>query len=385
MTEPASCAEATEITCEAWTPIASALLGNVDWLPGAYGLPPLRGQLRVEPEDFLVEEVLGFEPDGEGQHRLIHIEKRLLNTSEVADALAQVAGVARHAVGYGGRKDRRAVARQWFSVDLAGREEPNWHAGLAALLADRLRILAVVPHRRKLRIGTLAGNRFQLHIRNVQGDREAAEARWQQIMACGVPNYFGPQRFGEGGSNVSRALAWFAGGRPPRRSQRDLLLSAARSALFNQLLAHRVKDQSWDVARIGDVLQLAGRGSWFVYGPDESADEIAARIRDGELHPTGPLCGAGESAADGAVRALENGLVATYPELAAGLARVGLRHDRRALRVFPREDRFCWQDSGLMLSFTLPPGAFATTVVKELLHPDGPDDASLSNHGVALD
>lgn len=385
MTEPAACGEVKESACETWTPIAPALLGNVDRLPGAYGSPPLRGRLRVEPEDFAVEELLGFEPDGEGQHRLIHIQKWLLNTSEVADALAQVAGVARSAVGYGGRKDRRAVARQWFSVDLAGREEPEWHSGLATLLADRIRILAVAPHRRKLRIGTLAGNRFHLHIRNVQGDRGAGEARWQQIMACGVPNYFGPQRFGEGGSNVSRALAWFAGGRPPRHSQRDLLISAARSAFFNQLLAHRVMEQSWAVARIGDVLQLEGRGSWFVYRPDESADEIAARIRGGELHPTGPLWGAGESPADGTVRALEHGLAKIYPELAAALAHVGLRQDRRALRVFPRDGEFCWQDSGLMVSFTLPPGAFATTVIKELLQPDCPDDAASSGHRVALD
>jgi tRNA pseudouridine13 synthase len=353
-------------------PIDSACLGEVDSLPGAFGLPPLRGALRLMPADFAVEEMLGFEPDGSGQHRLIHLQKRELNTAEVADALARLAGVARSAVGYGGRKDRRALTSQWFSVDLAGSEEPDWTQGLAETFGDRVRLLAAAPHRRKLRIGTLTGNRFRIRVRGVSGDRTAAEARWAQILAGGVPNYFGPQRFGELGDNVRQALAWFAGERLTRRSLRDLLLSSARSALFNQLLAERVREGSWKQAERGDVLQLDGRGSWFVFGINDAPDDIAHRVDEGDLHPTGPLWGAGEPATGERIGVLERSLSVAYPELAAGLVRFGLRQDRRALRVMPRDGRLLWQEDDVELTFALPPGAFATSVLKELLQAPAP-------------
>jgi tRNA pseudouridine13 synthase len=349
-------------------PIDPACLGEGESLPGAFGPPPLRGALRLVPADFAVEEMLGFEPDGSGQHRLIHLQKRELNTAEVADALARLAGVARSAVGYGGRKDRRALTSQWFSVDLAGRDEPNWAKGLAEIFGDRVRLLAVAPHRRKLRIGTLASNRFRIRIRGASGDRAATEARWAQILAKGVPNYFGPQRFGERGDNVRQALAWFAGERLSRRSLRDLLLSSARSALFNQLLAARVWEGSWDRPEYGDVLQLDGRGSWFVFGINDAPDDIAHRVDEGDLHPTGPLWGAGEPATGERIGVLERSLSTAYPELTAGLVRFGLRQDRRALRVMPRDGQLLWQGDDLELTFTLPPGAFATSLLKELLH-----------------
>lgn len=367
MSEAAPSASASAATCTTLTPIDAARLGEVGSLPGAFGPPPLRGVLRLAPADFAVEEMLGFAPDGSGQHRLIHLQKRELNTAEVADALARLADVARNAVGYGGRKDRRALTSQWFSVDLAGREEPDWAQGLVEAFGDRVRLLAVSPHRRKLRIGTLTGNHFRIRVRDVSGDRAAAEARWAQIMASGVPNYFGPQRFGERGGNVRQALAWFAGERLSRRSLRDLLLSSARSALFNQLLAARVGEGSWNRAELGDVLQLDGRGSWFVFGAHDVPDDIAHRVDAGDLHPTGPLWGADEPATGERIGALERSLSAAYPELTAGLIRFGLRQDRRALRVMPRNGQLLWQGDDLELAFTLPPGAFATTVLKELL------------------
>lgn len=348
----------------------AARLGDVASLPGAFGPPPLRGALRLTPDDFVVEELLGFEPDGDGQHRLIHLQKRELNTAEVADALARVAGVARNTVGYGGRKDRRALTRQWFSVDLAGREEPPWAAQLAALFGDRVQLLAVAPHRRKLRIGTLTGNRFQIRVRQVSGDREAAEARWARLLQEGVPNYFGPQRFGEQGNNVRQALAWFASGRLARRSMRDLLLSSARSALYNQLLAERVREGTWDRSERGDVLQLDGRGSWFVFGDDEDPGDIVRRVAQGDLHPTGALWGGDAPPTAGRIGALEAGVAAAYPELAAGLVRFGLTQDRRALRVIPREGALDWTQDDLALSFTLPPGAYATCVIRELVQTD---------------
>lgn len=351
-------------------PLDAARLGEVASLPGAFGPPPLRGALRVTPDDFVVEERLGFEPDGDGQHRLIHLQKRELNTAEIADALARVAGVARNAVGYGGRKDRRALTSQWFSVDLAGREEPPWAVELAALFGDRVQLLTVAPHRRKLRIGTLTGNRFQIRVRQVSGDRAAADVCWARLLTEGVPNYFGPQRFGEQGGNVRQALAWFASGRLARRSMRDLLLSAARSALYNQLLAERVREGTWNRAEPGDVLQLDGRGSWFVFGDDEDPGDIARRVAQGDLHPTGALWGKDAPPTAGRIGALEVGVAAAYPELAAGLARFGLTQDRRALRVIPRDGAMDWTQDALAISFILPPGAYATCVLRELVQAD---------------
>ncbi|MCR6685311.1 tRNA pseudouridine(13) synthase TruD [Pseudoxanthomonas sp.] len=335
-------------------------------MPLAFGAPLLMARIRSAPEDFRVEEIDGFEASGEGEHLLLTIEKRGMNTGFVAGLVARWAGVAEHAVGYAGLKDRHAVTVQRFSVQLPGREAPD----LALLEQDGLRVLAQARHRRKLPRGALAGNRFVLALRQLSGERAAIEARLAAIAARGVPNAFGEQRFGHGGGNVGKALAMFAqGARGKRmgREQRSMLLSAARSALFNRVLAARVADGSWERGLEGEVWALSGSRS--VFGPEPWSEALQSRLDAGDIHPSGPLWGRGTLRSEGACRERELEALADDESLALrdGLERAGLEQERRALRIRPDDFAWRWEaDDALVLSFALPPGSYATAVLQQL-------------------
>jgi len=328
-------------------------------LPRACGEPPLTARLRASIEDFQVEEILGYDPDGAGEHLLLWVEKRGANTDWVARELAKFAGVPPVAVGYAGLKDRHAVTRQTFSVQLAGRSDPDWstfpHAEVTVLAATR--------HSRKLKRGALRGNRFVLVLREVEGDRAQAESVLQRIAAHGVPNYFGEQRFGREGGNVAQARAMFAGRRVDR-DKRSMLLSAARSQIFNQVLAARVERACWDTPLEGEVWSLAGSRSWF--GPEPFSDALAERLARGDIHPSGPLWGQGEPPTQGDAGALEREIGAAHGDLVAGLAAARMDQERRPLRLLPGHLRWRWLDDAMELSFELPAGAYATVVVREV-------------------
>ncbi|MGN6113634.1 MAG: tRNA pseudouridine(13) synthase TruD [Luteimonas sp.] len=264
-------------------------------LPQAHGAPVLSARIRVAPEDFRVDEIDGFEAEGSGEHLLLTVEKRGMNTAFAAKLIAQWAGIDEAGIGYAGLKDRHALTTQRFSVHLPRRIAPD----TAALEAhEGLRVLGATWHSRKLPRGALAGNRFALRLRGAAGARDAVDARLQAIAARGVPNYFGEQRFGRDGDNVGNALAMFAG-RRVARAQRTHLLSAARSQLFNRVLAARVEAGSWDAALEGEVWMLDGSRS--VFGPLPFDDALAARLAAFDIHPTAPLWGRGElRRADGA-------------------------------------------------------------------------------------
>lgn len=342
-------------------------------LPTAFGGAVLTATFRSAPEDFLVEEIAGFEPSGGGEHLLLTIEKRGMNTAFAAKRIAQWARVPEMAIGYAGLKDRQAVTRQRFSVHLPKKIAPDI-AGLAftdATSGESLRVLDHAWHSRKLPRGALAGNRFVLVLRNVAGVRTAIDERLQAIAAQGVPNYFGEQRFGREGDNVAKALAMFSG-RRFGREQRSLLLSAARSELFNRVLAARVRDGSWTGLRAGSPLEgevWALEGSRSVFGPEPFTDALASRLAGFDIHPTGPLWGRGGLRSTGEVAAIERAAVGGRDgeALQAGLEAAGLAQERRSLRLRP--SGFGWRWPGpdvLELSFELPPGAYATALLAEL-------------------
>ncbi len=329
-------------------------------LPYACGTPPLTARLRVSLEDFQVEEILGYDADGAGEHLLLWVEKRGANTDWVARELAKFAGVPPVAVGYAGIKDRHAVTRQTFSVQLAGRTDPDW----STFPHPEVKVLAATRHSRKLKRGALRGNRFVLVLREVQGDRVKAEEVLQQIAARGVPNYFGEQRFGREGGNVARARAMF-GGRRVDRNQRSMLLSAARSQIFNEVLAARVERDQWDTAMEGEIWSLAGSRSWF--GPEPFSDVLAERLARGDIHPSGPLWGQGEPPTQAEAGALEREVGAVNHDLVTGLTAARMDQERRPLRLIPGHPRWRWRDdTTLELSFELPAGAYATVVMREL-------------------
>lgn len=329
-------------------------------LPCAFGLPPLVARLRSTTDDFVVEEILGYDADGAGEHALLWVEKRGANTDWVARELAKFAGVPQVAVGYAGMKDRHAVTRQAFSVQLAGKPDPDWSAFPHA----EVRVLAATRHSRKLKRGALRGNRFVLTLRDVAGDRSEAEKVLQQMVMRGVPNYYGEQRFGREGGNVAQARAMF-GGRRVDRDKRSILLSAARSQIFNSVLAARVDQDTWDAPLDGEIWSLAGSRSWF--GPEPFSDTLAERLARADIHPSGPLWGQGEPPSQDAVGELEREVAMQWRDLADGLAAARMDQERRPLRLMPGDLRWNWQDeSSLTLSFELPAGAYATVVVREL-------------------
>lgn len=327
--------------------------------PRAFGAPVLRAAIRTAPEDFFVEEDLGFAASGAGEHLFLVVEKRGANTHWVAQQLARWAGVAPMGVSYAGLKDRHAVTRQAFTVHLPKRQAPP----LDGLQHPDFTVLSHDWHARKLPRGALRGNRFELRLRGVEGDAAAIDARLAQIRDRGVPNAFGDQRFGRGGGNLDQARAMFAGRRVPRET-RSILLSAARSAIFNAVLAERVLDGSWEQGRDGEVWMLDGTHS--VFGPEPLTDTLQARAAALDIHPTGPLWGEGEPRADADVRRLETDVAARHADLVAGLVDARLKHERRSLRLPVRD--LAWRHDGpdLVLGFRLPAGAYATTVLHAL-------------------
>ena len=242
--------------------------------PRAHGDPLGSAVLKAVAEDFRVDEVLGFEPDGGVAHRLVLVEKRGVDTLHAARLLARAAQVPPRDVGFAGLKDRHAVARQWFSLP-APRQPVDW----AALNDDRLRVCRDEPHSRKLRRGALRGNRFHLRLRDCSVDEQQLSQRVAKLAEAGVPNYFGPQRFGRDGDNLRSVTAWLERGELPRaREARAFVYSSARSLLFNQVLAQRVRAGTWATLLPGERVNLAGRNSWFVADAiDETLLERLAR------------------------------------------------------------------------------------------------------------
>ncbi|MGY6277943.1 tRNA pseudouridine(13) synthase TruD [Methylomonas sp. MgM2] len=331
-----------------------------EW-PCAFGGPAGSGEIKTEPDDFVVEEVLPFAPEGSGEHVFLQIEKTGENTEYIARLLARHAGVRQRDVGFAGLKDRHGRTQQWFSVWLPGLVDPDW----SLLENPGLKILAAVRHARKLKRGVLAGNRFRIRIRNWQGDSAACERQLQAIKNNGFPNYFGEQRFGHHGRNVENAVAMFQGARV-RREQRAIYLSAARSYLFNSILAERVKSQTWNQAIPGDLMQLNNSHSFFQAQTVDTA--LNTRVETGDVHPTGALFGKGKLPADTKALTMEQRIIAHYSELTDGLLKSELEADRRALRVMPQH--LAWQfgnDQTLSLSFTLPAGSYATALLREIV------------------
>ena len=335
---------------------------NLDWAY-AYGPPSAVATIRQTPEDFFVDEVMGFEPDGAGQHLMVHIEKRNTNTEWLARQLARITGVPSMDVGYSGLKDRNAVTRQWFTIDLAGKDAPDW----SLLDSDEITILQSVPHSRKIRRGTHRGNFFRLILRNIEGDRSDIELRLSQVAKRGVPNYFGEQRFGRDANNLQMAAALLDGTiKVKNRHKRGLYISAARAYLFNSVVSRRVDMGYWDQAIDGDLFVLDGRRGFFT--TDAIDESIMQRVCAGEIHPSAPLWGKGERGSKDMAQQVENNALLEMGGWQEALKKYRLEMQHRAVRLMVRELVWNWfGDNELQLEFYLARGAYATSVLRELV------------------
>ncbi len=345
--------------------------------PRARGEPQATGRLRAVPEDFVVEEDLGFLPDGDGSHLLLKVRKRNANTGWVAQELARGLGCQVRDIGFAGLKDRRALAIQWFSVPAT----PRALAAAPTLTNPEFAVLETHRHRRKLPRGALAGNAFTIRIRDYSGSAAQLRERCESIRRSGVPNYFGPQRFGREAGNLARLLAVASApedsrARPGRPDA--FVLSAARSLIFNALLGERVRQGSWDALSVGDVANLDARGS--VFPVEAVTAELSERLAALEVHPTGAMWGAGEPMSKGEVLALEHRVALQLTAAARFAVEAGLRQERRSLRLTVRDLAWEQDSDGAVLRFWLRSGSFATAVLREIL-----GDRSATQEDVVVD
>jgi tRNA pseudouridine13 synthase len=333
--------------------------------------PDLGGQLRCRPEDFLVDEVPAYGPDGTPEaHLLLVLEKRGWNTEDALCEVARQLGVPRPEIGCAGLKDRHALTRQWISLPAAAGPR------LGSFQHPELRLGEARPHGHKLRRGHLRGNRFEIVLREPRGSLPEALAALRERVAGleaqgGLANLFGRQRFGRGGANFERGLALLQGGRRPRSG--DLALSALQAAVFNLILLRRREQGLLGLVLAGDLLRKRESGGLFIC-EDPVTDQ--ARLDAGELVLTAPLPGARQRQGPpgSPSRELEDECLARLGLERGAFAALGkkLPGGHRDLFV-PLEGFAACEEPpagglgpGLRLRFTLPAGSFATRLLVEL-------------------
>jgi tRNA pseudouridine13 synthase len=322
------------------------------------------GKIRCVDEDFVVDEVPAYPAAGHGGHLFVRFEKRGLTTREAVTHLANALGVNPRDVGVAGQKDKHAITTQWVSFE---RVEPD---AALRLEVPNVRVLAAVPHPHKLRTGHVRANRFELIIREAT-DLDAAREVIAHLSDEGVPNYYGEQRFGVGERNVARATAMLRGDmRPPRdRFERKLLMSALQSSLFNNWLAQRVSERLYARPVLGDLLRKENTGGLFIN--QDNADALR-RMQAWEVSATGPMFGASMRRAEGEAALREQAVFersGLTEEMFAAHAKSG-EGTRRAARVRLRDCEIERIELGLRLRFELPTGAYATTVLREVMKTD---------------
>jgi len=338
----------------------------------------MRAHVKAQPQDFLVDEQLGFDCSGDGEHVWVFIRKTGINTAEAAQRLARAAGVSIRDVSWSGLKDRLGVCRQWLSLQLPGRATPDF----TSALSPELQIERIERNSRKLRRGSHHSNAFVIRLRNLQVSDDAVDfpTAWsaleqalQRVQQQGVPNYFGEQRFGF--DNINKAQAWFLKQyRPQNPVERGLLLSVARATIFNAVLSERVSHATWNQYLDGDVMNLDGSASVFL--PEHVDETILRRLAELDIHPTGPLWGQitpRTLSSVGACADLETRVAADYPLLATGLLKHQVDAARRSLRLSVQALHYRLLENqsplgpDLELSFVLPAGTYATAVLHDLI------------------
>lgn len=339
-----------------------------EW-PHSLGPPQTMGVIRQCPEDFIVEEIPRVQPEGEGSHLWLWVEKRSANTDWVARELAGASGCQQRDVGFAGLKDRHAVTRQWFSIPVTA----TTVAGIENAVIDGVRILDQRLHGRKLKRGTLKGNRFQLRIRDLGGESGQLNERLEVVRVKGVPNYFGPQRFGHEGRNVAQGFKLLSANARLKRNKKSIYLSAIRSFLFNQVLAERVRLGTWNSMMNGDLAMLDGTQSIFLGElPDPDIEDRCKRL---DIHPTGPLPGDGGTQPLAEAAELELAVMRNWPDLQQLLLQQRVQASRRSLRLCPAGLEWVFAGGDLELTFELPAGAYATTVLREILNVAAADNS----------
>ncbi|NNG01751.1 MAG: tRNA pseudouridine(13) synthase TruD [Desulfobacteraceae bacterium] len=326
-------------------------------------LDGIGGQLKSEPEFFQVEEILPYAPCGEGEHVFVVLRRKNLNTMDVARQIQRVLGVNATDVGYGGRKDKWAVTTQTFSIRIS----------LSVPLSDIQNALSDLPveilelkrHGNKLKIGHVSANRFRIIITDCVPDAlERANTVAQRLKENGIPNFFGEQRFGEAYRNLDRGLALFSTRKKSRRRSDVFLVSAVQAALFNAWLAQRMGRGEFSEMLPGDVAKKTDTGGLFTVS---DVEEARSRLHQGAIVYTGPIFGYKMMSAGETAGGIETGLLASFGMTPLDFKPLRAKGTRRPAILHIPDLAIETVGQGLRFSFTLPSGAYATTVLREFM------------------
>ncbi|AWW33474.1 tRNA pseudouridine(13) synthase TruD [Mannheimia varigena] len=325
-----------------------------------YSAPQTVGRLKAEFADFIVREELGYELSGEGEFVAVKIRKTNANTLFVGEKLAKFAGISERDMSYAGLKDRHAITEQWFCLHLAGKETPDF----STFECEGVEVLEVTRHNRKIRVGALEGNHFELLLRDVV-ESEDLNYRLQQLQAVGFPNYFTEQRFGRDGHNLTQAQRWAKGEIVVKdRKKRSFYLSAARSEVFNLVVSERIADGLIQQVLENDYVQLAGSNSFFCVTENEIA-ESQDRLDRADLLLTAPLIG--EKSLETTANSAEKTIIEQHKELVELMKKERMSTARRAMICKPKNLEWQFETDGLRLKFFLDSGSYATGLVRELI------------------
>jgi tRNA pseudouridine13 synthase len=333
---------------------------SLDW-QRVYGTPKATASFKLTPEDFQVNEYFSGQFSGEGEHIILRIEKRGLTTEEVIKSLARLINKPVKLISYAGLKDRQALTTQWLSIHAPGEEIP----GISQLEAPGWRVMECTRHHKKLRPGYLTGNHFVMKLRDLS-DTDDLLHRIEQMKRTGIPNYFGEQRFGREGGNLIKAEEMLVQKRKVKdRFLKGMYCSAARSWLYNLILSMRVQDATWNVPIPGDVMQLSGTNSIFVI--DRVDEQLLKRVAEKDISPASPLPGKGKNMVKDQALTIISGIYTTWDSWIAGLEQFGVEEAWRS-NILHIENLSCLiKERTAELSFTLPAGSYATSVLRELV------------------
>ena len=322
--------------------------------------PKQTALLKAECADFVVKEQLGYDMSGDGEFVAVKVRKTDCNTLFVGEQLAKFAGISARNMSYAGLKDRKAVTEQWFSLQMPGQPTPDF----SQFSLEGVEILEVTRHQRKIRIGSLQGNHFEILLRNTE-ETDELKVRLDFLAKNGFPNYFTEQRFGRDGNNLAQALRWANGEINVKdRNKRSFYLSAARSEIFNLIVSKRMELDLAQQILVGDVLQLNGSHSWFVVNESEDLAQLQQRLAQQDVLLTAPLIGEEEkSAVD-----FEHEIFAQHQALFALMRQERMKAARRPILMQPQQFQWQFEPNGLRLQFDLPAGSYATALIRELVN-----------------
>lgn len=334
-------------------------------------LPGIGGILKQSPEDFIVEEIPAYEPNGEGEHLFLWIEKHDTAAEQLTQHIARCLVISNGEIGVAGLKDKRAVTRQYVSVPFKAAER------VPEIDTDQIHVLKSERHVNKLRTGHLRGNRFTIVVRDVaDGALARAQAILQQINRLGFPNYYGEQRFGSRGDNVQTGMELLSGRKTPRSlpgARRKfllrLMLSSVQSQLFNNVLESRLRDGLLHQVLDGDVMQVVASGGSFVV---EDATTDQGRFDEREIVITGPIFGGKMRQPTGVVAEREAQILTDFGLTLEDFDRFKklLSGTRRPFLIWPDDLAVTEVEQGLQFTFTLPSGVYATTLLREFMKTD---------------